>query len=250
MEKKINILIVDDEEESRDLLGFMLADYPGIRISGKASNVNQALKIFEEFTPDLILLDIQMPEKDGFQLITELHDRGIYPGIIFVTAFENYALKAIRSSAFDYILKPVGTKELFSAIERFKNDRNRQKANHNLSELIEALQQSKPGKIRLNTRTGYFLIDPDDLVYCMADGNYCHLFLTNGKTEITTQNLGTVEKMLEKQNFLRISRSYLLNMNYLSKVDRKTNTCELEYDSKIFQIKIPPQKIKLLEDFF
>ncbi|MFZ5940260.1 MAG: LytR/AlgR family response regulator transcription factor [Bacteroidota bacterium] len=249
MEKKLNILIVDDEEESRDLLGFMLAEYPGVKVCGKAADVNQALKMVDETRPDLVLLDIHMPEKDGFQLITELHDREIFPGIIFVTAFENYALKAIRSSAFDYILKPVGSTELFNAIERFRNDRNRQKAN-SLAELIDVLQQSKPGKIRLNTRTGYFLIDPEDLVYCMADGNYCHLYLTNGKTEITTQNLGSIEKMLERHNFLRISRSYLLNMNYLSKVDRKANTCELEYDDKIFRIKIPPQKIRLLEEFF
>jgi len=249
MDKKLNILIVDDEEESRDLLGYMLADYPGVYITGKAGHVNQALKLINENRPDLILLDIQMPEKDGFQLITELHEREIFPGIIFVTAFENYALKAIRSSAFDYILKPVGSTELFSAIERFRNDRNRQKVS-NLAELIDVLQQSKPGKIRLNTRTGYFLIDPEDLVYCMADGNYSHLYLTSGKTEITTQNLGSIEKMLEKQNFLRVSRSYLLNMNYLSRVDRKANVCELEYENNVFRIKIPPQKIRLLEEFF
>jgi len=249
MKKVLNILIVDDEEESRDLLGFMLADYHGVQVIGKAGTVNHALRIIDSQVPDIVLLDIQMPERDGFQLITELHDRDIYPGIVFVTAFENYALKAIRSSAFDYILKPVGSNELFSAIERFRKVRSRQRTN-NLSEVIEALRNNRPEKIKLNTRTGYFLIDPEDLVYCMADGNYCHLFLTNGKTEITTLNLGSIEKLLEKQNFIRVSRSYLINMSFLSKVDRKSNQCELECDEKVFKIKIPPNKIRLLEEFF
>ena len=251
MEETIKILIVDDEEEVRDLLSILLQSYKGkpIEITGRASGVDEALEIVKADMPDLILLDIQMPEKNGFQFLEALRNLSLYPGIIFVTAYENYAIRAIRNAAFDYLLKPVHRKELFDAIDRYLEMKSRGQ-DKRLSELVDLLRKSRPGRIRLNTRTGYFFINPEDIIYCEADGNYSHIILQNGKAEISTLNLGTLEKQLGTGNFLRISRSYLINMNYLTRVDRKMNTCELEYDGKTHQIKIPSPKIKLLEEYF
>lgn len=245
----IKLLIVDDEPEVRDLLSILLRNHPGLQVIGSAPGVDEAVKICIADNPDLVLLDIQMPEKDGFSFIQELRMLNLSPGIIFVTAYENYAIRAIRNAAFDYLLKPVNREDLFAAIDRFL-DLHRQRRQTDLSELIELLQQSKPGRIKLNTRTGYFFIDPDDIFYIEADGNYSHLRQVTGKDEISTVSIGNLEKLLENGTFLRISRSFIINMKYISRVDRRTNICELEYNGITHQLKIPPQKVKLLEGYY
>lgn len=245
----IQVLIVDDEPEVQDLLSILLRDYPGLEVVGLAPDVDTAIQLTLDKKPDLVLLDIQMPGKDGFTYLEELRSLQLYPGIIFVTAYENYAIQAIRNAAFDYLLKPIRKEELFQSITRFTEflERDRQEG---ISRLIELLNKSKPGRIRLNTRTGYFFVDPLDIMYIEADGNYSHIRLTSGKTEITTLILGNIEKLVEEQSFLRISRSYIINMKYISRVDRRDNTCELEHNGVVHRIKFPPKKIRLLEGYF
>ena len=119
-----------------------------------------------------------------------------------------------------------------------------------LQRLLKALQGDNQTRIKLNTRSGYILIDPSEVVYCQADGNYTHIQLTRGNCEITTQNLGTVEEIFDGNSFFRASRSYLLNLKYLSRVDRKSCSCILEYPGKTCSIKIPAQKIRMLEATF
>ena len=249
MEEILKILLVDDEPEARELLKYMLLEKKGISIVGDAGNVDEALKLMQIEHPHLVLLDIQMPEKDGFNFIEQVQRSAEKPGIIFVTAYEHYAIQAIRNSVFDYILKPVHQEELESAIERFRNS-GRKVMERDLQRLVKALQGDGQTRIKLNTRSGYILIDPSEVVYCQADGNYTHIQLTRGNCEITTQNLGTVEEIFDGNSFFRASRSYLLNLKYLSRVDRKSCSCVLEYPGKSCSIKIPAQKIRLLEATF
>jgi len=119
MRELLKILLVDDEPEARELLKYMLMGNLGVSVIGLAGNVDDALELMQSENPHLVLLDIQMPEKDGFHFIEQVHKSGQDPGIIFVTAYEHYAIQAIRNSVFDYILKPVHQEELDSAIERF-----------------------------------------------------------------------------------------------------------------------------------
>jgi len=249
MEENLKILLVDDEPEARELLKYMLLEKKGISIVGAAGNVDEALKLMQTEHPHLVLLDIQMPEKDGFSFIEQVRRSAEKPGIIFVTAYEHYAIQAIRNSVFDYILKPVHQEELESAIERFRRS-ERKVMEKDLQRLVKALQGDGQTRIKLNTRSGYILIDPSEVVYCQADGNYTHIQLTRGNCEITTQNLGTVEGIFDGNSFFRASRSYLLNLKYLSRVDRKSCSCVLEYPGKSCSIKIPAQKIRMLEASF
>ncbi len=249
MEKLIKVLIVDDEPEARELLQYMLQGEQGIEVAGTAGHVDEALAILKKSHVDLVLLDIQMPEKDGFHFIELVHGTGYEPGIIFVTAFEHYAIQAIRNSVFDYILKPIRREELSSALQRFRS-RSIKENNREISELLKILRESGPDKLKLNTRAGYMLINPGEVVYCEADGNYTFLQLTNGSRELTTQNLGTIEEMLKGASFFRASRSYLVNLKYLTRVDRKSCNCHLEYPGGSCSVKIPAQKIRLLESSF
>jgi len=245
----LKILIVDDEPEARELLKYMLQEKRGIEVVGTAGDVDQAVLLLQSEDPHLVLLDIQMPGKDGFHFIEEVQDSGLEPGIIFVTAYEHYAIQAIRNSVFDYIMKPVRQEELDSALVRFKESRKRIRR-QDLSHLIETLRESTPGKVKLNTRSGYILINPQEVVYCQADGNYTHIQLVSGVQEITTQNLGAIEELLKGSSYFRASRSYLLNLKYLTRVDRKSCNCILEYPGDTCSIKIPAQKIKMLESNF
>ena len=249
MEEMLKILLVDDEPEARELLKYMLMGQKGVSVVGAADTVDEAIKLMLSESPHLVLLDIQMPEKDGFHFIEEVHRSGEDPGIIFVTAFEHYAIQAIRNSVFDYILKPVHQEELDNAIERFRL-RGRKAQEQDLQQLVEALRGNGPSKIKLNTRSGYVLIDPSEVVYCQADGNYTHIHLSRGSSEIITQNLGAIEESLEGSTFFRASRSYLLNLKYLTRVDRKSCNCILEYPGTSYSIKIPAQKVKMLEATF
>jgi DNA-binding LytR/AlgR family response regulator len=249
MEEVLKILLVDDEPEARELLNYMLLENKGISVVGAAGTVDEALKLMRLEHPHLVLLDIQMPEKDGFHFIEQVQKSGDDPGIIFVTAYEHYAIQAIRNSVFDYILKPVHQEELNNAIERFRK-KGRKAHEQNFQELLEALRGNVPTRIKLNTRSGYVLIDPSEVVYCQADGNYTHIQLTRGSCEIITQNLGAIEEVFNGSTFFRASRSYLLNLKYLSRVDRKSSNCILEYTGKSCSIKIPAQKIRLLESTF
>lgn len=249
MEKDIRVLIVDDEPEARELLQFILADMPDFKVVGLAGDVDQAMGYFTGNPPDLVFLDIHMPDKDGFQLIDYIRREGLNPGIIFVTAFDNYAIKAIRNSVFDYILKPIRKSELQDALERFKQSA-RQKKLPDLKEILELLREPSSSKVKLNTRSGYILIAPSDVVFCEADGNYTNIQLLNGNRELTTQNLGAIEEVLDGHGFFRASRSYLVNLRFLSRVDRKSASCILEYNGKSSCLKIPSQKIRLLEASF
>lgn len=249
MEDLLRILIVDDEPEARELLTYILREIEEVQVVGEAGHVDEAVQLLKRERPDLVFLDIQMPEKDGFHFIEQVHAEGFDPGIIFVTAYEHYAIQAIRNSVFDYILKPIHQVDLLHAVERFKN-RIRKDYQLELRQLLEALKESDPGKIKLNTRSGYILINPQDVVYCKADGNYTHIQLVNGNHELTTQNLGSIEQLLKGGSFFRVSRSYMVNLRFLSRVDRKGSQCILEYGDNSCAIKIPAQKIKMLEANF
>jgi len=249
MDDLLKILVVDDEPEAQELLKFMLQESDGVSVIGTAGDVDEAIEYVKKGNPHLVLLDIQMPGKDGFQFIEQVHEMDHEPGIIFVTAYEHYAIQAIRNSVFDYILKPVHQEELDRAILRFRTQ-GRKTKKQELHALIEALRNNGPPRIKLNTRAGYMLIDPVEVVCCEADGNYTHIQLSSGARETTTQNLGQIEELLDGSTFFRAGRSYLLNLKYLSRVDRKNNHCILDYTLDSCSIKIPAQKIKMLESFF
>jgi two-component system LytT family response regulator len=119
-----------------------------------------------------------------------------------------------------------------------------------MSVLLKIFKKQAPGRIKLNTRTGYYFVDPLEIFYVEADGNYSRIYLINGKSETSTISLGSVEKIIKDSSLLRVSRSYIINMQYISRVDRKLNLCELEYNGIARQLKIPASKIKLLEAYY
>ena len=224
--QNISILIVDDEPEARDLLSMLLDRIGGIELAGTADGVDLAFEQILSKEPDLVLLDIQMPVKNGFELVRMVHEANLSPGFIFVTAFDKYAIEAIRSSAFDYLLKPVDTDELQTSLCRFRDQMEVSDVKQQLGEMLDGL--GKKSRIKVNTRTGFILINPEEIIHCMASGNYTEVHLVNQRVETITCNLGSFMEQLPGNIFFRISRSGMINLNYLTRVDYKSGTCRLK----------------------
>lgn len=243
--KTITALIVDDEERARNLLERLLSRIPGIVVCGKASSADEALEIMLSQSPELVFLDVQMPEKNGFQLVEYVKKYLLNTTVIFVTAHAEFAINALKVAAFDYLLKPVMMNQLTETILRYKAECHQVAANRKVEMLLE--KANKPCKIKFNTRSGYILVSPDEIMYCEADVNYTRLYFDRNNKEIVTVNLGRLEEILTPYSFYRISRSILINSVFLKKADRQMKKCLLvKGDEKIF-LDIPPNHIRELE---
>lgn len=241
----IRVLIVDDEEDARDILERVLMRIENIQVVGKAAFADEGFEMTLKLKPDIVFLDIQMPEKDGFALVEQLKKFNLKTTIIFVTAHVEYAINALKVAAFDYLLKPVELTDLQNTIQRFKDEKLNEISEKKVDILLDIL--NKKDKISFNTRTGYIYIHPADIVYCEADVNYTDIHFGSSRHEVITLNIGKVEEMLDKSKFFRISRSHLINLDFLVKADRKLKSCELLKNNEKFIIPAPPKQIRMLE---
>jgi len=239
------VLIVDDEERAQVLLERLLNRIPDIEVCGKASSVDEALEIIANNEPNLIFLDVQMPEKNGFQLVDYFKKFSMNIKVIFVTAHAEFAIDALKVSAFDYLLKPVMMDQLRETMLRYKAEKRLISQQKKVDKLLEIID--KPGKIKFNTRTGYILVTPGEIMYCEADVNYTNIYFGRENKEIVTINLGRIEGLLTPYSFYRISRSILINTSFLKKADRQKKKCLLvKADEKVL-LDIPPNHIRELE---
>ncbi len=251
MDRKIlKSLIVDDEPKARDLLESFIIDIPDILITGKASGVDEAIEMVKTNMPDLVFLDIQMPNKDGFEFLRELKEIDTDCKIIFVTAHDEYAIKAIKSSAFDYLLKPINPQEIDQSLFRFRKEMKEKTFNEKVDDLM--LKIDKVQRIRCKTRSGQIWLDLQKIFFCIADGNYSKIFLSGGRSEFLSINLGTLCKALPSDYFYRIDRSILINLKSLVKFDRRKRLCTIVMNGESKEFKITASRLKILEksDFF
>jgi DNA-binding LytR/AlgR family response regulator len=233
---KIRTIVVDDEQESRDVLQSLLEGFEEIELIGMADGAEKGIELILRTRPDLVFLDIRMPRKSGLEVAQELSERQIRPTVVFVTAFDEYAIQAIRLAAFDFLLKPVDPDELSQVINRFQKEKGQVEFDRKIELLMN--QFKKPGKIKLNSRTGFVLVDPAEIVYIQADGNYAEIVCSHTRKELVTQQLGALAEMLPQGKFFRTSRSALINLDYLQKVDRKNRKCVLERKGELFTVHV------------
>jgi two-component system LytT family response regulator len=246
MEKKLSALIVDDEESARKLLKALLQEtlyFNEIRTSSSAASAQIELSDFE---PDIIFLDIKMPGRDGFSFLEDIKNEAHKSEIVFVTAYDQYAIKAIKNQAFDYLLKPVSRKELKQCIERFNERKKENLLNENSIKVIQ--KEEGLTRIRVNTRTGTVFINPSSILYCKADGNYT-VICTGEKQHLCSINLGKVAEMLPGKTFIRLGRSHIINFEFITLVDRRESTVTLNRNGESATIKVPRQHLKDLDIF-
>jgi len=245
MPENINIIIVDDESEARELLITLLGDYPNIIITAQSGSVDEALTLITANPPDIVFLDIHMPKKNGFDLASALRLLNINSHIIFVTAYDQYAIQAFKHAAFDYLLKPINEDELRDTILRFRSAKNKVDLSEKMDDLFKVINGNH--RLRFTTRSGYSYINLHEIVYLSAEGNYTSIFLSNGKEETITQNLGQIEEELSPKNFFRINRSVIINLKYIARVNRRSKMCHLSVGKTELEFFISPDQIKILE---
>ncbi|MGD0756625.1 MAG: LytTR family DNA-binding domain-containing protein [Bacteroidales bacterium] len=244
MERKLSALVVDDEDNARILLKKLLEEtllFNDIRLAQSVDSANTELARFE---PDIIFLDIKMPGKDGFAFIQDLPQGYRLKKIVFVTAYDQYAIKAIKNQAFDYLLKPVNRKELKQCLTRFLEKKDEETEIRRPVKIVES--PDRITRIRVNTRTGTLFINPADILFCKAEGNYTSV-CTGKKHHLCSMNLGKVEELLPKIGFIRVGRSYIINFEYITMLDRKECSILLMRNGESATVKIPRQHLKDLD---
>lgn len=237
---KIRALIIDDEPEAINVLLHLTKDMDMVEITGTISDPEKILSAYLKASPDLLLLDIQLGTRTGFDVLQELHEHKLYPLVIFTTAHDQYLLKAIRSGAFDYLLKPIDKSELFEALTKVQ----RQLEEHSIEKRMEALEKAVKNhrKLSFNTRSGLILIHPDEIFYIEADASYSEIHLSATKREVVSMNIGAVLDLLPSQ-FIRISRSLIINSYYLAKLSGNDRLCILRKETEEKKFKVPEKQI-------
>jgi DNA-binding LytR/AlgR family response regulator len=228
--KNLTAIIIDDEPEAITNLEKLVQDFAGLTIAGSTTKPEKLLTLFLKIRPDILFLDIQMPGMNGFDVLKELHDHKLNPYIIFTTAFDNHAMQAIKTGAFDYLLKPVDPGELAAAIEKVQSDIEIHSLEHRINSLEKVVHNHR--KLRFNTRSGYLLIHPDEIFYIQADWNYSEIYLSKEKHEVISMTLGSVEELLPKEIFVRINRSIIINRNFITKIQTSKRLCFLKKDGE------------------
>lgn len=215
----IKAIIVDDEKKGRESLKGLINNFcKDIIVVGEAEGVDEAEQLVNAVHPDIVFLDIEMPTHNGFELFNRFDNVTFKP--IFTTAYNQYAIKAFKYSAIDYLLKPIDPDELQEAINRFNSsdDNGFIHAKTKLSEFIQ-----KESKLGISTVSGVVFVDINDIIRCEASRNYTELHLNAGNFLTASKNLQEFEDLLSPKGFLRIHRSHLVNSNRILKIVKGTN---------------------------
>jgi two-component system LytT family response regulator len=217
----IKAILIDDEVHCLDTLSILLKEYcPEVQIIEQCHSGREGLLSIKKTKPDLVFLDIEMPGMNGFEMLELLS--GISFAIIFTTSYDQYAIKAIRFSALDYLLKPIDPKELLGAVRKVIEQRHLPMAEQ-FQMLLKQIQNKDHqfNKIAVPTAEGFELIPAEQVVRCEADDNYTHLFLKN-KTKVTAcRTLKEVEEQLHDFTFfIRVHHSHVVNLNEVTKYIR------------------------------
>ncbi|MBI9067880.1 MAG: response regulator transcription factor [Salinivirgaceae bacterium] len=231
---EIRCLIIDDEIDACKILSNMLNKYvSGVKVLDIAHNVDDGIEKINSHKPDLIFLDIEMPNGNGFTLFEKI--KNIEFDVIFATAYDQYAIKAIKYSALDYLLKPFDLRELKQAVSKVAQKRQMQYSQRRIEVLLENLRGAgNIEKITLPTHEGFIYMNLHNIVRAHADGNYSEIYLINGEMQIVSKSLGEIEELLPNDRFFRIHRSSIINLNYVTRfIKKEGNQVIMEDETKL-----------------
>ncbi len=215
----IRTLMIDDEEDARVSLRSYLKHFcPTVELVGEADSVESGLQAIQDHDPDLVFLDVRLTPGSGFDILQQLPE--INFDVIFVTAHDEYAIKAIRFSAIDYLLKPIDIDELVGAVEKVGQQRDTPKHDMQMAIFKETLN-AQFGRIVLPTLEGFVVVEVKNVVRCEADRNYTHFFLTDKRKVTISKTLKVYEELLADNGFFRIHQSHLVNLAQIKEYKRR-----------------------------
>ena len=210
----MKILIVDDEAPAREMSRSLLQKYfPETTVCAEATSVEQAYQAVLLHNPDLVLLDVDMPDGTAFDFLRKL--TAVNFSIIFITAYEKYALKAIKFSALDYLLKPFSEGEFVDAMRKALRRETARDTESKFNTLLQNFQQPAPTRIVLRTADSIHVIQLDDIIRLQADGAYTTFYISGRKPVVVSKNLKEYDTLLENNGFIRTHQSHLVNTKYI-----------------------------------
>lgn len=216
-----NAVIIDDEPRNNRILRKMLEDFcPQVKVIGEAENAELGVQVIRELNPELVFLDIEMPYGNAFDLLDRL--KPVRFEVIFVTAFNDYSLKAFRYSALDYLLKPVNIEELQGAVKRAVEKVRSKHLQSQIEVLLQNMNKPDPStqKLALPSREGLVFIVIGDIIRCEANGGYTYFHMQNNERIISAKNIKEYEDLLPEKLFFRVHHSHLINLNCIKKYHR------------------------------
>jgi two-component system LytT family response regulator len=240
----IRCVIVEDEEMARKVLKSLLAQYcQDVMVCAEADDIVSGKNMIETFHPDLVFLDIEMPGGSGFKLLTSIEDKDFE--VVFITAYEQFAIKAIRHDALDYILKPIDPKELVAAVEKVKEAKYKKTLKKQYDSLLKNLdpEQLVVRKISLSTADKIHLINVDDIIRCESDNYYTIIFFKDGTSLMVSKTLKEIDQKLEEYDFVRTHKSHLVNMRCIKNFIKDEMMVVMTDDTKVPVSKRKKEKI-------
>jgi two-component system, LytTR family, response regulator len=235
----IKAIHIEDEDRNVLLLETLIKKHCSkmVTLEGSAANLKDGIALIEKVQPQLVFFDIEIEGGNSFQLLDEMGNFNFQ--VIFITAFNDYAIKAFKYNAVDYLLKPIDTLELQKAVEKVHQKLNESSGNSNLVELLKFMKgNDKPNKIGVTVYDGVVFVNTDDIIKVEAKGSYCVLHLANNPAVTTSQSLGEIELLLPQKTYIRVHNSWIINTNYLKKYYRgKNGYMEME-DGSTVQVSI------------
>lgn len=218
----LRTVVVDDEVMARETIIDMLNLFCGdVEVIGEASGVNTGYEIINHHKPDLVLLDIKMGDGTGFDLLNKFETINFH--VIFITAFEEYAIQAFKFSALDYLLKPIDPKELTAAIQKAKtliSQNNLELRINTLFDNLRNINQDKRKKLVLKTTGNVHVVDLANVIRCQSDKNYTHFFTSDGEHIVVSKTLKEFDELLSEFDFFRVHQSHLINLDYIKRYDK------------------------------
>jgi two-component system, LytTR family, response regulator len=212
----LKTILIDDEVRCTASLQIQLKDNcPEVAIAGVYNDALAAIKAIQTSPPDLVFLDIEMPRMNGFQLLDIVQNAHF--SVIFTTAYDQFAVKAFKYSALDYLLKPIDDEELKEAVQKARYRHQTLPLRLNMLEKHLQNGDKMPEKIALPYQEGYLFVNPQEIIYCETDDNYTKFHLLNGQSMISSKPLREIEDILEGLDFFRIHKQYLVNTNQVKK---------------------------------
>ena len=233
------VLIIDDENRTRELIAKMIDSFGfDIETIPEGENVQSGIKAIENHQPDIVFLDIQMPDGTGFDVIRSVENKKFQ--VIFITAHEEFAIKAIKFSALDYLLKPVDPDELKNALEKALSNIDDDTKEPQFDALQANVSPNEKRRLVLKTQESVHVVELDTIIRCEADRNYTSFFLTEGKKILVSKTLKEYETLLSVHNFVRVQQSHLINIQYVDRYDKKNGGAVVMKDGS--EVPLSPAK--------
>ena len=215
----IKTIIIDDELNSREALQSLVQSYcPDLLVVDSVASVEEGLQAIKKNKPDLVFLDIEMPDKSGFDLLSQLDE--IDFEVIITTGYEQYAVQAFKTVALDYLLKPIDINELELAVAKVLEKRKKRKVNKNFDVFIQNWKSGGNEQIALASSEGFVFVKVKDIIYCKGDGAYTYFYIKDNPRITVSKNLKEFEELLKGKSFFRVHKSYLINLNEMKKYVR------------------------------